>query len=91
MAIDLSITLGLPVIIMALCKSVKALNNGLLSWRWKLGIIVQPYRFEIDEEQGCTTTSFSFVTYLIYYAPQLVLNLIAAVLARKQSLRWSFG
>ncbi|KLO14101.1 fungal pheromone STE3G-protein-coupled receptor [Schizopora paradoxa] len=60
---DLSITLGLPVIIMAL---------------W---IIVQPYRFEIDEEQGCTTTSYSFVTYIINYVPQLVLILIATFLA----------
>ncbi|KLO05673.1 fungal pheromone STE3G-protein-coupled receptor [Schizopora paradoxa] len=45
-----------------------------------LYIIVQPVRFIIYEEMGCSFAEYSFVGYIIYYAPVLVTNLISAFL-----------
>ncbi|KLO07064.1 STE3-domain-containing protein [Schizopora paradoxa] len=46
-----------------------------------LSVIVQPVRFEINEESGCTGTSYSYVGYIIDYVPILVPSLGCVVLA----------
>jgi len=46
-----------------------------------LSIIVQPTRFDISEEEGCTSTVYSYVSYIILYAPLFVSNLGCAILA----------
>ncbi|KLO14134.1 fungal pheromone STE3G-protein-coupled receptor [Schizopora paradoxa] len=61
--IDLSLALGLPVLIMA------------------LPIIVQTYRYNIIEEVGCQSAAYSYISYIVLYLPQFVLNLTAIVLA----------
>lgn len=47
-------------------------------------IIVQPFRFEIVEEFGCSDTEFNYVTY-IYYMPQAMPSLACVILARESS------
>jgi len=46
-----------------------------------LSIIVQPFRFEIVEEEGCTAVTYSYVTYIIIYVPELAISLVSAFLA----------
>ncbi|KLO06018.1 STE3-domain-containing protein [Schizopora paradoxa] len=46
-----------------------------------LFIIVQPFRFNIVEEEGCVFVEFTYVTYIIYYGPSLVASLGSALLA----------
>ncbi|KLO06015.1 STE3-domain-containing protein [Schizopora paradoxa] len=51
-----------------------------------LVIIVQPIRFEIVEEVGCTQTGYSYVVYLIIYMPSILLNLPCVIVAPLTSL-----
>ncbi|KLO09460.1 fungal pheromone STE3G-protein-coupled receptor [Schizopora paradoxa] len=46
-----------------------------------LFIIVQPARFAITEEAGCTPVDYSYVTYIIYYGPPILANVVCAILA----------
>jgi len=46
-----------------------------------LDIIVQPIRFEILEEEGCSYVEYSYVGYIIYYAPGFIASLGSALLA----------
>jgi len=46
-----------------------------------LYIIVQPFRFNIVEEEGCTTTIYSYVGYVLDYGPELITSLGCAILA----------
>ncbi|KLO06012.1 STE3-domain-containing protein [Schizopora paradoxa] len=46
-----------------------------------LDIIIQPVRFEILQEEGCAYVEYSYVGYIIYYAPGFILSLISALLA----------
>ncbi|KLO09469.1 fungal pheromone STE3G-protein-coupled receptor [Schizopora paradoxa] len=59
----LLLTIGLPILIMALY------------------IIVQPIRFGISEEQGCGPGIYSYVGYIIWYAPPIALSFGCAILA----------
>ncbi len=49
----------------------------------KTDIIVQPTRFEIDQEFGCGADIYSYVGYIIYYGPELVTSLGCVILARE--------
>ncbi len=49
----------------------------------EIDIIVQPFRFEITEELGCDAPIYSFVGYIIQYAPSLVASLGCLILARE--------
>jgi len=44
-------------------------------------IIVQPVRFEIYQEEGCVVPLYSYIAYILYYGPALVLNIGCAILA----------
>jgi len=46
-----------------------------------LFIIIQPFRFQINEEVGCNATEFSYVGYIIYYGPSVALSLGCLILA----------
>ncbi|KLO06016.1 fungal pheromone STE3G-protein-coupled receptor [Schizopora paradoxa] len=46
-----------------------------------LSIVIQPFRFEIVEEEGCVQTLYSYLGYLIACAPSLILSLACLVLA----------
>jgi len=46
-----------------------------------LDIIIQPIRFEILEEEGCSYVEYSYVGYIIYYAPAFIASLGSAFLA----------
>ncbi len=46
----------------------------------KTVIIVQPTRFEIDEESGCSSDIFSYVGYIIFYGPSVISSLLCAIL-----------
>jgi len=46
-----------------------------------LSVVVQPSRFVITEEEGCASTAYSYVAYIILYGPLFVSNLGCAVLA----------
>ncbi len=46
-------------------------------------IIVQPTRFEIDEEDGCATEVYSFVGYIIGYGFSVISSLVCFILARE--------
>ena len=47
------------------------------------GIVVQPLRFNISEEVGCLPTVYSYVGYILKYAPNLVGNVTCLILARE--------
>ncbi len=49
----------------------------------KTVIIVQPTRFEIDEELGCGSDIYSYVGYIIYYGPSVLSSLGCVILARE--------
>ncbi len=49
----------------------------------KTDIIVQPTRFEIDEEFGCGSDIYSYVGYIIQLGPQLISSLGCVILARE--------
>ena len=51
-----------------------------------IGIIVQPFRFEIVEELGCGITAYSYVGYILDFAPELICNIACLILARESSL-----
>ncbi|KLO09459.1 STE3-domain-containing protein [Schizopora paradoxa] len=46
-----------------------------------LSVISQPFRFEIIEEEGCTTSVYSYVGYAIHYGPSLISSLACVILA----------
>ncbi len=48
-----------------------------------IGVIVQPTRFDIVEEEGCVATFYSYVGYIIIYGPPFLTNLGCAILARE--------
>jgi len=50
-----------------------------------LWVIVQPVRFQILEELGCNSFGYTYVGYIIYYAPGFIASLGSAFLA---SLIW---
>jgi len=47
----------------------------------KTDIIIQPTRFNIVEEAGCSATDYSYVGYIIYIGPLFVSSLGCAILA----------
>ncbi len=49
----------------------------------KIAVIVQPTRFEIDEESGCASDTYSYVGYIISYGPQLTSSVGCVILARE--------
>ncbi len=51
----------------------------------KTDIIVQPTRFEIDEEDGCAPDVYSYVGYIIHFVPALIVSLGCVILARKSA------
>lgn len=51
----------------------------------KAVIIIQPIRFQIVEEIGCTQTVYSYVAYIIEYVPNGIASLGCVILARKFS------
>jgi len=46
-----------------------------------LWIIVQPFRFEIIEELGCYGSAYSYIGYILLFAPSLAMSLGSALLA----------
>jgi len=54
---------------------------GLPFLNMALSIIIQPTRFDIIEELGCSPTAYSYMGYIIYYAPPFVFSLGCAILA----------
>ncbi len=49
----------------------------------KLDIITQPTRFAIAEEEGCVSTIYSYVGYILIYGPPFMSSLGCAILARE--------
>ncbi len=49
----------------------------------KTGIIIQPTRFNIIEEEGCSSTVYSYVGYILIYGPPFVFSLGCAIFARE--------
>lgn len=47
-------------------------------------IIIQPFRFDLDEELGCTTVSYSYLFYVLYTGPAVLLCVASLTLARKE-------
>ncbi len=83
MIYELLLIVGLPVLIMALCLLFHVpLLTHIIKFV-KTDIIVQPTRFEIDEESGCAFDIYSYVGYIIYYAPSAISSLGCVILARE--------
>ena len=51
-----------------------------------IGVVVQPIRFNIFEEEGCGYTVYSYVDYILKFAPALISNVVCLILAREFSL-----
>jgi len=54
---------------------------GLPFFVMALFIIIQPFRFNIVEEEGCAPVDYSYVGYIVLYAPEAVTSLGCAILA----------
>ncbi len=52
----------------------------------KTVIIIQPFRYNILEEEGCVFTGYTYLVYIIYYAPAFIPSLGSVFLFR-ESLR----
>lgn len=76
--------IGFPFLAMALSKSCNPIKSRFIPIR-EADIIVQPTRFEIVEELGCSYTIYSYIGYLTYFGPQLTPSLGCALLAREYS------
>ncbi len=82
---ELLFVIGLPFLIMALCKLFRRLPLANFILISETDIIIQPARFEILEEFGCDPAIYSYVGYIIYYGPVLLPSLGCAILAREFS------
>lgn len=84
---ELLLILGLPLLAMALCTLFKYYPLVLFTSETSntLVIVVQPFRFVIIEELGCNFAVYSYVGYVIQYAPLFVTSLGCVILARKFS------
>jgi len=46
-----------------------------------LFIVVLPFRLQILQEEGCTAPSYSYISYIIFYSPELMISIGCAILA----------
>ena len=85
MFLDLSFTIVFPLVIAALCTSI--LISADKTYHYTncfiyAAYIVQPIRFIIAEEIGCSQPIYSYIGYIIVYLPALLFSLISIAYCR---------